>query len=135
MFEKLRVLAGGFFQHGAAMAAVTKRNWRPIDKVARLNRNACIVSGYTRAQFLHPANAFMTKDDRERHNTRFTRGDMNIAAANTADNDADQRAARFGIDNRHIPSFDLIGRNEHACFTGCHILASSPSTRLYLLCF
>src|SRR6267154_6742556 len=92
---------------------MAQRNRRPNDTIADLDRVAGVVRCNAVAKLFDAADSLMSQDDGERHNSRFTRCDVDIAAAHATEDDADERSAGRRIHQRNVPRFNAIGLHKH----------------------
>ena len=92
---------------------MAERDRRPVDQIARLQRRARVIGRDPGAEFLNPPDAFVSQDDGKGHHARFARQDVDVAATDPAEHDGDERAARFRIDDRHIPGLKLVRLDQY----------------------
>ena len=125
MLKEGRVIARRFVKHDARMAAVAKCNRGPVHQIPFLDRLARVVGGHPLTKFFHPTHTFVAKDDGKGHLSGFAGHNMNIAATNPSQDHANQGATGLGIENRNLPSFDLVLLDHYRRSTVFHDVSCS----------
>ncbi len=120
ILEELRVLARRLLPNRAGMAAVTECDRRPANKVPCLYRNPRVIGRNARAERFKTADPLVAKHNREWHLSGLAGDDVHVTAANAADDNADQGAARLRCGNRDVPCLDAVAFDKYRCPARLH---------------